>query len=72
MLSACAVLVFWLLGVLANFESLSFLKWLTPATYEPGLLGAQLTGLLKSSAAFLGFAAAFLGGAILRMNKADL
>ena len=72
MLSACAVLLFWLLGVLANFESLSFLKWLTPANYEPGLLSAQITSLLKSSAAFIAFAAVFLGGAILRMNKADL
>lgn len=72
MMSACAVLAFWLLGVLANIDSLSFLRWLAPATYETGLISAQAAGLLKSSAAFAGFTAAFLCAAIFRMNKADL
>ncbi len=68
----CALVFLWILGAIANFDSLNFLRWLTPATYEPALISTKPGELLPSVAAYLAFTALFLGGALARLRCRDL
>lgn len=68
----CALIFLWLLGALSNLDALAFLRWITPATYEPALLSAQPRAILSSVAAYLAFTALFLGGALARLRRCDL
>ena len=68
----CALILLWLVGALGSTQSLSFLRWFAPATYEPSLLSAQALLVVRSVAAYLAFTALFLGGALFRLNRADL
>ena len=68
----CALVFLWLLGALANFDSLAFLRWLSPATYEPALISTKPGEVLPSVAAYLAFSALFLGGALTRLRSRDL
>lgn len=68
----CALFGFWLLAILGKFESMSFLRWLTPSTYEPGLGSFDLTQALGSAGAFALFAALFLSLAWAALRWRDL
>lgn len=68
----CALISLWLLGALSNLEPLAFLRWITPATYEPALLSDQPLAILSSVAACLAFTALFLGGALARLRRCNL
>ncbi|MDR0966467.1 MAG: ABC transporter permease subunit [Myxococcales bacterium] len=70
--SLCALIGLWLMGTLANFDSLTFLKWLTPTTYEPLLFSPQPLRLVGALSAYAAFTAIFLGGALLRLRRCDL
>lgn len=70
--SLCALIFLWLVGALSQLDSLAFLRWLSPATYEPALLSSQPFSALSSAVAYLAFTALFLGGALARLRRCDL
>lgn len=68
----CALFVFWLTAILGKFESMSFLRWLTPSTYEQGLVSLELTRALGSAGAYALFASVFLALAWAALRWRDL